>query len=275
MHLFFGDDSRQNFPTRSKMGPLIAAGGFLIDGKAVKSLEASLGDLCQRAGFPINNELKWSPGRELWMRNNLVGDARRHFFFNVLSAAADHDIVAMVVLEDANCRTAPRAQTHEDDVSRLLLERVHNSLPFSSDGCIVIVGRPTGDRADEDRFLSHCLEDLQSGTEYVQHDKIALNVLSTPSKLVRLLQLADLITSCTTARVSGEPRYSPPVFDKVKGLLQNDMSRVGGVGVKIHPDYKYANLYHWILGDTHYWRRNGGVPYPLAGRPYSKDVDLH
>ena len=132
MHLFFGDDSRQNCPTRSKMGPRVAAGGFLVDGKAVKSLEASLGNVCQKAGFPVNDEFKWSPGRELWMRINLVGDARRDFFFNVLSAAADHEIVAMAVLEDAKCRTAPRAQTHEDDVSRLLLERVHNALPFSS-----------------------------------------------------------------------------------------------------------------------------------------------
>lgn len=273
MHLFFGDDSRQNCPTRSKMGPLVGAGGFLVDGKALKSLEASLGDVCQKAGFPVNDEFKWSPGRELWMRSNLVGDAPMDFFFNVLSAAADHEIVAMVVLEDAKCRTATRAQTHEDDVSRLLLERVHNALPFSSDGCIVIIDRPTGDRSDEDRFLSHCLEDLQSGTEYVQHDKIALNVLSTPSRLVRLLQLADLITSCTTAEVSGEGRYSPPVFDKVKELLHEDMGRIGGVGVKIHPDFKYANLYHWILGDTHYCRQNWGVPYPLPNRPYAIVAD--
>jgi hypothetical protein len=43
---------------------------------------------------------------------------------------------------------------------------------------------------------------------------------------------------------------------------------VGGCGVKLHPDYKYRNLYGWLFGDTHFWKGNNGHPLPLEGRPY-------
>ncbi len=209
------------------------------------------------------------------MRTNLVAEARQQFYFGVLAAARDHDVTAIVVIEDTGCRTATGVDSSEEDVSHMLLERVHNSVPASSNGCVVIVDRPSGDRADEDRFLSGCLEHLQSGTDYVKHDKIALNVLSTPSKLVRVLQLADLITSCTTALVSGESVYAPPVFEKIKPLLNQFMDRIGGIGVKIHPDYKYANLYHWLLGDKWLVRGQSGAPLPLSGRPYKNAPDSY
>jgi hypothetical protein len=63
---------------------------------------------------------------------------------------------------------------------------------------------------------------------------------------VRLLQTADLITSFTLAMVSGEDRHSAPIFGLIKFLLMSEMGRIGGVGLKIHPDYVYANLYRWL-----------------------------
>lgn len=252
MHFFFGDDSRQSNPTRAQMGPLVAAGGVLVPHDQVRCLESALGGLCRETGFPGNDEFKWSPGRELWMHDQLKGQDRSDFFCKALALAATHDVVAIVVIEDKKCRTATRATTAEDDVSQLLLERIHHESLRDESGCVVVVDRPTGSRGDEDRFLSRCLEHLQTGTDYVKHDRIALNVLSTPSKLVRILQLADLVASCTTALFSGESRYAPKIFQAIKPLLARDMSRIGGVGLKLHPDFKYANLYHWLLGDTHY-----------------------
>lgn len=276
MRFFFGDDSRQPNPTRPKMGPLVAAGGILVTGDNIRELEAELNTLCQGAGFPANSEFKWSPGRELWMRKNLVEEERCQFFQKALSLAANRKAVAIVVIVDTRCRAATNARTPEDDVSQLLLERIHNEVPQSGPGCVVIVDRPGGDRADEDRFLSHCLENLQAGTDYVQHDRIVLNVLSTPSKLVRLLQLADLVTSCSTAVVAGEKHYAPLVFEHIRPLLAKHLlGKVGGVGLKVHPDFKYANLYHWLLGDTHFERMNWGIPFPLKDRPFSKGADTY
>jgi hypothetical protein len=56
-------------------------------------------------------------------------------------------------------------------------------------------------------------------------------------------------------------------------LLRDDGNRIGGVGVKIQPDFSYANLYHWLLGDTHFYKGFVGVPMPIIGRPYFESPD--
>lgn len=262
MDFFFGDDARQRNPSRAGMGPLVAIGGVQVAAQAVRDLERTLDTLCMEYGFPLGEEFKWSPGRELWMYNNLVEQQRSEFFIQVLSRAQDCGAKVTVIIEDTNCNTATGVQSAEEDVASLFLERAHNMLRARGSEGIVIVDRPGGGRAQEDKFLANCLETLQTGTKYVKPDRIALNVLSTPSKLVRLLQVADVVTSCTLSTVAGETRFSPPVFAVIKGLFHVDMGRIGGVGLKIHPDFKYGNLYHWLLGDEYFIRGNTGIPLP-------------
>jgi hypothetical protein len=116
---------------------------------------------------------------------------------------------------------------------------------------IVVADRPSGGRKNENRFVSGCLDTIQSGTEYVKFDRIAL-VTTGDSKHARVLQLADVVTGCTLALVSGAgSSFHPGLFDShVKPLLrQNHYGGIGGTGVKIHPDGRYTNLYHWLFGD--------------------------
>jgi hypothetical protein len=136
---------------------------------------------------------------------------------------------------------------------------------------MVIVSQPSGDRKSENKFLATCFETLRCGTDYVKPERIVLNVLTSPPRFMRLLQLADLVTSCSIAFVGGENSFSPPVFDGIKSMLARELGRIGGVGLKIHPDIKYVNLYHWLLGDTHFVRFMMGLPLPLPGYQYSAD----
>ena len=273
MHLFFADDSRQPSPTRCGMGPLIGSGGVLISVDKVRDLEFALNNLCRNTGFPSGDYFKWSPGREMWMHQHLLDENRESFFIGALTLALQHEIKAIVVIEDSSRNTATNAQHSEEDVTRLLLERVNNQLRKIGSEAIVIIARPSGGRSDEDRFLEECLETLLSGTNYVTPDRIILNILSTPSRFIKLLQLADVIISCSIAIVAGENRYSPRIFNAIKELLINDGSRIGGVGFKIHPDFRYANLYHWLLNDTQFWKGIFGVQLPILGRPYFTGAD--
>jgi hypothetical protein len=270
MHFFFFDDSKQNKPGRTKMGSLVAIGGVAIKKENVNKLEKEINNICTAAGFPRDEKFKWSPGKELWMRDNLTGEYRENFYFAVLEKIKEHNGTAFVVIEDTKCSCATGAKSHEEDAVRLFLERVEIYLQRTNSDGIVISDRPGGDRKDEDKFLSNCLETIESGTTYIKPECIALNVLSANSKYIRLLQAADLITACTLAYVSGEVTFSPKIFEKIKPLFDSDKDRIGGVGLKIHPDFKYANLYHWLLGDTHFVRFNTGFPLPFAGRPYNK-----
>lgn len=270
MYFFFFDDSRQDNPSRAQMGNLVAIGGIGIKNENVNQLEKELNKICESVGFSRDEKFKWSPGRELWMRDNLIGQQREDFFCKILEAIKNKSGVTIVIIEDKQYSCATSATCHEEDAICLFLERVGIYLRKALTDGIVISDRPGGDRRDEDKFLTNCLETIESDTNYIQHDCIALNVLSANSKYIRLLQAADLVTSCTLAFIAGESTHAPTVFEKIKPLFDSDLGRIGGVGLKIHPDLKYANLYHWLLGDTHYMRSNTGFRFPLSDRPYSE-----
>jgi hypothetical protein len=55
------------------MGRLVGVGGLLVRGEVVRDLERDLSSLCEKTGFPEGpaGEFKWSPGKDLWMRDNL------------------------------------------------------------------------------------------------------------------------------------------------------------------------------------------------------------
>jgi hypothetical protein len=275
MDLVFADDAAQNKPTRPGMGPLHGMGGVHVRAESVRDLEKRLDALCQRTGFPAGEEFKWSPGRELWMARNLIDDARRDFFVEVIKLLIAQEVKAIVVIEDASRgRATTNDCTPQLDVARLFLERVDNQLRRARRDGLVIVDWPPGDRAAEKTFLADCLDTLQHGTQYVKPQRIALNVLSTHSKMVRLLQAADLVTSCSIAAVSGEHRFAPPIFNGVKRLLYDDGGRIGGVGLKLHPDLRYVNLYHWLVGDQYYRRAGSGWGLPKSGHPYVASPDV-
>jgi len=267
----FAADARQQKPSRERMGPLVATGGLITPGPAVAPLERAIDALYRDCGFPPGEEFKWSPRRDQWMRAGLVEDHRAEFFARVLATAAEHGAQTVVVIEDSSHRCATDAPNAEMDVTRLFLERVENRFGAARSEGIVIVDRPGGDRAAEDRFLAGCLETLQSGTKYVKPTHVALYVLSTPSHLVRLVQVADVVTSCTLAAVAGEPRFAPPIFEMIKPMFPRDLGRVGGVGLKIHANYVYMNPYHWLLGDRDFVKYPSGIPLPVAASPYARD----
>ncbi len=257
------------------MGPLVAVGGLLVPGESLRDLEQGLGALCQGYGFPPGQEFKWSPGPKLWMRDQLVAERRTAFFIEALELAATNRAQALVVVEDTNYALAIRESgDHEMDVVAMFLERSNNALSNRRRHGVVVVDRPGGDRPEETRYLIRCLESLQAGTRFVQHDHIAMNVLTTASELVRMLQLADIVASCSVAYVSGENRFSPAVFNHIRPLLARGyLGTCGGSGFKIHPDLKYVNLYHWLLGDDVYWKRGLGHGLPLKQFPYPASAE--
>jgi hypothetical protein len=272
LDIFFADDSIQRNPTRQRMGPLVAAGGIHVPGDRVNNLERTLSQICSDAGFPPGEEFKWSPRRDMWMSRNLIDQAREQFFHRIIQACSEAQAKAVVVVSDTDSRHPLHVQSHEAFVTLLLIERVEWIANHIGNDTIVVFDRPGGQRGNEEDFLETCLETIQSGTPYVRPRRIALNALSTSSHFVRLLQAADVVTSCTTANIAGEPRFAPRVFAAIRPLLPSAMGRIGGVGVKIHPDFWYTNLYHWLLGDAYFYRGNG-VALPWEARPYYTSAD--
>jgi Protein of unknown function (DUF3800) len=251
------------------MGSLVATGGVVVPAEGTGPLENGIDDLCRRYGFPEGQEFKWSPGRDLWMRDNLVSTDRSDFFLEVIGLAADAGCCTIVVIEDTHRQQATSADTPELDTVLMFLERVDGLARSQGSDAIVIADQPGGGRGDESDFLRECLQLVLDGTEYAGLKSIPINVLTADSRHMRQLQLADLVTSCTTAFIAGEGLYAPQVFDALLPLAHRDWGCIGGRGIKIHPDGRYRNLYHWLLGDEYWIRSQSGWPLPLDGYSYA------
>jgi len=205
------------------------------------------------------------------MRKGLVDTARQTFFVSALMLAASHGCHCIAVIEDTTHlpATDPRLD-HRIDATALFLERANAELAFARRYGLVVVDRPSGGAAEDARYLASCFETLSTGTKYVKPDRIAVNVLSTSSHLVRLLQLADVVISCAVSYVGGENRHSPPIFESLLPMFHRSWVGVGGIGLKIHPDHNYVNLYHWLLGDKQFKKGRMVYPLPIAGSPFAK-----
>lgn len=141
-----------------------------------------------------------------------------------------------------------------EDVGILPAERVHRVLEREEGWGPVIVDRPGGGRKEERAFLAFWESLLASGTRYVQFSRFALNVLTRHARHIRLLQLADLVTSCTTAMVAGKARYAGEVFPLVQEILDRDAGgQVYGYGLKIYPER--SAVYQELLGEVRVRRR--------------------
>lgn len=269
MDFFFADDSVQRAPAREGIERLVAVGGIHVPSESVNALERSINSHCVETGFPPGEEFKWSPSREDWMYHGLVGRARTSFFSEVVRQCSRAGVRAVVMLSDTSSRHPANCDGHDDFTILLLIERIEWLAARSARDVVVVFDRPGGARAQEENFLAACLEKIQNGTPYVRPARIALNALSTSSHFVRLLQVADVVTGSVAAYVAGETRFSPQLMPALRSLLARDGDRIGGFGIKIHPDFWYANLYHWLFGDTHFWRGNTGHPYPLVRHPFA------
>lgn len=270
--VFFADDSKQRSPTRSGVNSLVSIGGIYVPSAQVLALETTLGEVCHRHGFPSPQEpFKWSPNRGHWFRDGVAD--RAAFFVELIETASNHSVKAIVMVEDESCRTATgQTDDHEFDALTLFMERAQYILERQQSTGIVVVAEPSGGNREEQQLLTKCHDLFHSGTDYTDLSRLAFSVVTAPFKNVRCLQLADIVVSATTALIAGN-QHAGPIVEVLKGLYYRENDCIGGRGVKISPDFRYLNLYHWLLGDTHYWRFNAGYPLPLQDRPYRENGD--
>jgi len=237
MDFVFAYDAQQRKPTRKNTGSLIAIGGVYVPGESVGPLERALEAYCKEVEFPNGEQFKWSPGKkDTFMKTTLVEDKRVDFYKKLFLIASEHNASAFVIIEDTTRKPAHKqSHSHEEDITALFLERADWICSKGARDGLVIVSTPGGGTAQKERFLAQCLELRKTGTRFSKLDHFPLGVVTVKSSQMKLLQLADVVVSCTTARVAGESGHSPPVFDMIKPIFRQDSSRIGRVGLKIHP----------------------------------------
>jgi hypothetical protein len=102
----------------------VITGCLFVNGDDVGSLERSLSFTCRVFGFPGGEEFKWSPRQNTWMYRNLVDHNREDFFRAVIQTCSDHHTKVSVIVSDSDSRTPASCQTHQEFVTKMLIERV-------------------------------------------------------------------------------------------------------------------------------------------------------
>lgn len=274
MDFVFAADARQSRPLRPGMGPLVAAGGLFVPGEEVGKLEQDIEGLCREYGFAECEEFLSSPDEDASMYGNHIGHKGWRFLKESVRLLRERRVVAVVMVHDADCPTFSGATEAEMDVAGSFLRWVETRLAVrKSDGAILAPANIEGG-GPEEGFVGGHLETLVNATSCSKASGVTLSALSLSLRHERLLQLAGVIVSCTTAVVGGDRQYAGELFAPVRGLLARKQGRTGRVGLSLHPYYMYANLYHWLVGDSHFWMHGTGFALPLACYPYSSRADV-
>jgi len=274
MDIFFADDSKQR-GLREGMGAILSIGGVFIDEGALRPLAAEIDRIATSYGIPEGTEIKWSPHKTSWIHQKLHGEARTNCYGQILETALGFGARAIVICWDLG-RTAAQGEEAFSTCLTYLFERITYDLNNTNRQAIIVADRPGGGREQEETFLAEFLEKVQKGTTYAVPDRVLLNVLTTPSHLVRHLQLADLITGVTTAMVCGSYTYAKPLFPLIQRMLvKNSSGYAIGSGLKLWPN-ELANVYYWVTGETVIMRGGGaqGFKIPTPHHPYEKDEGL-
>jgi Protein of unknown function (DUF3800) len=269
MEVFFADDSTQN-GARKGMGRVIGLGGILVEEGALRTLSEAVDAIALEFRIPAGEELKWSPRPGSWIHGNLHGERRTQCYAQVLQAASAHNVRAIVACWDTG-RTSFKGRDAFRENVKYLFERVTMHLEERDSHAIFIADRPGGGKDQEEEFLSDFVTHVQEGTEYVDADRVLLNVLTTSSHLLRHLQVADLVTGITTSMVCGSYDYAAALFPHVQPMLikHRTTEAVGGTGLKVSPR-ELINIYRWVLKEKFYHTGGGATSYPLPDRscPY-------
>ena len=275
MYLFLLDDAQQRECRREGIEELVAIGGIIIQASDARDLHDDIDRICAAFNFPDGEVFKWSPARDHWMRDHLTGERRTEFSRAVLRAAEQRGAVVVVAMVETGWAPAA-ADRPIMDAMTLALERYHNFLREKRECGLVIAAKPGGGAEDENRLLLECLDTLKLGTDFVRFRRIATNVVTMSFNPSRLLQVADLVVSSSTALVAGNTYYSAPLVPHIKPMLRtNAQGCIGGVGVKLHPDARYMNWYHWLWGDTSSLRAGIHTALPWVGYPYAGSADRY
>ncbi len=252
------------------MKSVIGFGGVLIEEQALRPLAAAIDQIAKAFEIPDGDELKWSPKKGTWVYENLHGSVREQCYKQILTAGVEHGVKAIVICWNTGHGLKGPADAFNTCVG-YLFERLSVNLEQRNTAAIVVADRPGGGKDQEEEFLSNFVERVQNGTDYVVPDRVLLNVLTTPSHLVRHLQLADLVTGITTAMVSAMDDYAGPLFPLVqKMFITNNMGGVAGTGLKVAPN-GLENLYHWVLNENLFHKGGGAISYrlPSSNLPFA------
>lgn len=216
MKLLFLDDSLQR--DRNYLG----YGGFCIDEPTLVKLIADLLSLKQDFNIPEEVELKWSLGKEHFLRTKLRGK-RQEVYRACVKLLQQYGILVVCAVHSLN--DCYGKQLYNWNMKQIILWATKSQLKFvaerferpglsASDDRGLMISDRYGDRKAESTLLEDISSALKSGTQYRKFSRICMPPLMTDSRYCSPLQLADIVVGIIVSALA-ENRYGVELFGDV------------------------------------------------------------
>ncbi len=237
MNILFIDDTEQS---RKRY---VGIGGVILHDDLMGNIFSMFRRTKQVHGIPSEEEIKWSPDKDSWIAENLVGNNRISAYSAILDLVrifGGTEIVA-VVRRDMTSYGVAEAKWK---CIEFVTERFQFFLQAQEDKYGIIIADFPGSGKDEKRLLSDYYQLLDKGTDYVTPSNLIMNLLTTESHLNQGLQIADLVVGITTAMCTPHSGYASKIWHIVaRNLYRSADGIVMGCGLKIYPSECARDIY--------------------------------
>ncbi len=237
MNILFVDDTEQ---LNKKY---VGVGGVILRDDSINTLCTLFKRKKESHGIPAEVEIKWSPPKTSWLRQNLIDKNRISAYSDILDLLRSFDgkVIVAVVQRDELKQGVIEAKWK---CIEFVTERFQFFLQEHEDRNGIIIADFPGSGKEEKELLQNYYQLLEKGTYYVRPKNIVMNLLTTESHLNPALQLADLVVGITTGMCTPRRGYAIPYWEIVKrSFHRNQNGEVMGCGLKIFPNE--------IIGEIH------------------------
>jgi len=221
----------------------VGVGGVILRDDSINTLCTLFKRKKESHGIPAEVEIKWSPPKTSWLRQNLIDKNRISAYSDILDLLRSFDgkVIVAVVQRDELKQGVIEAKWK---CIEFVTERFQFFLQEHEDRNGIIIADFPGSGKEEKELLQNYYQLLEKGTYYVRPKNIVMNLLTTESHLNPALQLADLVVGITTGMCTPRRGYAIPYWEIVKrSFHRNQNGEVMGCGLKIFPNE--------IIGEIH------------------------
>lgn len=227
MKLLFIDDSTQH-DQKDKHKEYLGWGGFCIDAENIKELNNEFYTIREHYGIPHNVELKWSPGKKHFFRENIeIKHSRQKLFKDILSLLLKYNTTIICAVHDINECYAKKYYNWDTNKTRLwaseqqykyIIERIEKPYLEENHDIGLIIADHYSDSKNELNLLNKSKFYIEEGTEYQKFNRICLCPLTTSSKNSSFIQISDLVIGITVGCLANN-KYALELFDDIALLF--------------------------------------------------------
>ncbi|GIG63411.1 hypothetical protein Lfu02_77830 [Longispora fulva] len=220
--------------------------------------------------------MKWKPPKNT-TQAAASGDTITRLRVGMLDAAHQLGVKSTVVVWSRGLLDWSEERI-QPEILRWLYERIEMLLEEQRENGIAMADRPGGGNAAHGAWMARALTLTQSGTQYVQANRVLTPIVTAPSNLLAEFQLADLVTAATTQAIAGRDN-GLKLVPHLKNLARTSYyGTIGGAGLVLWPRPAMLDLHYWVFGERVYVQGGAqttlgptGDPFSPPGRPFQND----